>query len=91
MVLSQLNRESEKENRSRISDLVSRDRLSRMRVLLLHRPKRSDDEDEGFGENRLPGDVEYIKLIIAKQRNGPIGDIDLTFVRRYTRCENFRR
>jgi replicative DNA helicase len=94
VVLSQLNRESEKENRDpRISDLRESGSIEQDAdvVLLLHRPKRSDDEDEGLGENRLPGDVEHIKLIIAKQRNGPIGDIDLTFVRRYTRYENFRR
>ena len=94
VVLSQLNRESEKENRDpRISDLRESGSIEQDAdvVLLLHRPKKSDDEEEGLGESRLPGDVEHIKLIIAKQRNGPIGDIDLTFVRRYTRYENFRR
>ena len=59
-------------------------------VLLLHRPKKRDD-DEGVQDGALPGDIEHIKLIIAKQRNGPIGDIDLTFVRRFTRYENFHR
>jgi replicative DNA helicase len=39
----------------------------------------------------LPSAEEHIKLIIAKQRNGPIGEIDLTFIRRYTRYENFHR
>ena len=34
---------------------------------------------------------EHIKLIIAKQRNGPVGEVDLTFVRRYTRYENYHR
>jgi Replicative DNA helicase len=59
-------------------------------VLLLNRPRKRDD-DEAVQEGGLPGEVEQIKLIIAKQRNGPVGDIDLTFVRRYTRYENFSR
>lgn len=93
VVLSQLNRESEKENRDpRISDLRESGSIEQDAdvVLLLHRPKKRDDDD-GVQEGGLPGDVEHIKLIIAKQRNGPIGDIDLTFVRRYTRYENFHR
>jgi len=28
------------------------------------------------------------EVIIGKQRNGPIGKVDLTFVNRYTRFEN---
>jgi replicative DNA helicase len=28
------------------------------------------------------------ELIIAKQRNGPIGEIPLTFIKEYTRFEN---
>ena len=93
VVLSQLNRESEKENRDpRISDLRESGSIEQDAdvVLLLHRPKKNDD-DEGVQDGAMPGDVEHIKLIIAKQRNGPIGDIDLTFVRRYTRYENFHR
>jgi replicative DNA helicase len=93
VVLSQLNRESEKENRDpRISDLRESGSIEQDAdvVLLLHRPKKRDDDD-GVQDGGLPGDVEHIKLIIAKQRNGPIGDIDLTFVRRYTRYENFHR
>jgi replicative DNA helicase len=27
-------------------------------------------------------------LIIAKQRNGPVGDVPLTFLKEYTRFEN---
>jgi len=94
VVLSQLNRESERENRDpRLSDLRESGSIEQDAdvVLMLHRPKKRDDDDEGVQEGGLPGDVEHIKLIIAKQRNGPVGDIDLTFVRRYTRYENFKR
>lgn len=94
VVLSQLNRESEKENRDpRISDLRESGSIEQDAdvVLLLHRPKKRDDDDEGVQEGGMPAAEEHIKLIIAKQRNGPIGEIDLTFVRRYTRYENFHR
>jgi replicative DNA helicase len=93
VVLSQLNRESEKENRDpRLSDLRESGSIEQDAdvVMLLHRPKKRD-EDDGVQDGGMPGDVEHIKLIIAKQRNGPVGDIDLTFVRRYTRYENFHR
>ena len=93
VVLSQLNRESEKENRDpRLSDLRESGSIEQDAdvVLLLHRPKKKDD-DESIEEGGLPGDVEHIKLIIAKQRNGPVGEVDLTFVRRFTRYENFQR
>jgi len=93
VVLSQLNRESEKENRDpRLSDLRESGSIEQDAdvVMLLNRPKKRDD-DETVGEGGLPGDIEHIKLIIAKQRNGPVGDIDLTFIRRYTRYENFKR
>ena len=93
VVLSQLNRESERENRDpRLSDLRESGSIEQDAdvVLLLHRPKKRD-EDEAVQDGGLPGDVEAIKLIIAKQRNGPVGDVDLTFVRRYTRYENYQR
>ena len=56
--------------------------------MMLHRPKKKDEDDF---ENGNFGDVEHIKLILAKQRNGPVGEIDLAFVRRYTRYENFHK
>jgi len=93
VVLSQLNRESEKEKRDpRLSDLRESGSIEQDAdvVFLLNRARRHD-EDESVGEGGLPGDIEHIKLIIAKQRNGPVGEVDLTFVRRYTRYENFHR
>lgn len=93
VVLSQLNRESEKDNRDpRLSDLRESGSIEQDAdvVFLLSRARKRDD-DESVSEGGLPGDIEHIKLIIAKQRNGPVGDVDLTFVRRYTRYENFHR
>ncbi len=57
-------------------------------VMMLHRPKKREDEED---DSANFGDVEHIKLILAKQRNGPVGEIDLAFVRRYTRFENFHQ
>ena len=91
VVLSQLNRESEKNNRDpRLSDLRESGSIEQDAdvVFLLNRSKKGEDE-EIVEEGGLPGDVEHIKLIIAKQRNGPVGDVDLTFIRRHTRYENF--
>lgn len=93
VVLSQLNRESEKEKRDpRLSDLRESGAIEQDAdvVFILHRPKKSNDseDDEGLVEGVPTGDVEQLKLIIAKQRNGPVGDIDLMFNRSYTRFEN---
>ena len=48
------------------------------------KPSREDEED-GAGEEQ---DAMPVKLFIAKQRNGPTGDVDLTFLKRYTRFES---
>ena len=90
IVLSQLNRESEKEKRDpRLSDLRESGSIEQDAdtVFMLSRP-RGDGEGEN-GDTGLPGDVEKINLIIAKQRNGPVGEVPLTFIRQYTRYENF--
>jgi replicative DNA helicase len=95
LVLSQLNRESEKEKRDpRLSDLRESGSIEQDAdvVMMLSRPRRSDDDRDGEpGEVQIPSDIEHIKMIIAKQRNGPTGDIDLNFIRRFTRFENFAR
>ena len=104
IVLSQLNRDMEKEKRDpRISDLRESGAIEQDadNVLLLHRvamageappPGEGDDEEEE-GDGQPPsghlGSVEQIKLIVAKQRNGPVGSIHLSFVRQYTRYENY--
>ena len=47
-------------------------------VLLLHRPEYYDPEDS-------PGKAE---IIVAKQRNGPTGQLELLFRREFMRFEN---
>lgn len=88
IVLSQLNRESEKEKRKpKLSDLRESGSIEQDAdvVMLLHRELNSDERGV------LPGDPGERDLIIAKQRNGPIGSVRLTFIPELTRFENYAR
>jgi replicative DNA helicase len=84
IVLSQLNRSSEKENRTpRLSDLRESGSIEQDAdvVLMLSRPKEADEKFQ-----TATGGAD---LIVAKQRNGPVGDLKLTFLQEITRFENF--
>ncbi len=84
IVLSQLNRAADKEDRRpRLSDLRESGAIEQDAdvVLMLARPK---DADQSFQVATDTAD-----LIVAKQRNGPVGDVKLTFLRNITRFENF--
>ena len=88
IVLSQLNRELEKDKnrKPRLSDLRESGAIEQDADLvgLLYKPGGADaDGDEAESE------AEQINLLIAKQRNGPVGDVRLTFLKGYTRFENF--
>jgi replicative DNA helicase len=90
IVLSQLNRELEREKnrKPRLSDLRESGAIEQDADLvgLLYKPN-SGDEDE----NAAPAAEEEaapINLLIAKQRNGPTGDVNLTFLKSYTRFES---
>lgn len=88
IVLSQLNRDVERDkNRApRLSDLRESGTIEQDAdlVAMLYR-RRGDDDDDDDGE------AAFVQLIIAKQRNGPTGKIDLTFLRNYTRFESAAR
>ncbi len=90
VVLAQLNRNPE----SRTGDSKGRPRLSDLResgsieqdadlVGLLWREDYYAEDDEEKKENE--GKAE---LLIAKQRNGPVGGVPLTFIRQITRFED---
>jgi replicative DNA helicase len=84
IVLSQLNRESEKEKRApRLSDLRESGSIEQDAdvVFMLARPKDAGDEFQVAADRA--------DLIIAKQRNGPVGTVPLTFIREITRFENY--
>jgi replicative DNA helicase len=88
IVLSQLNRELErdKNRKPRLSDLRESGSIEQDAdlVALLYKPS-SGDEEEGVPveEEAVP-----VNLLIAKQRNGPTGDVHLTFLKSYTRFES---
>jgi replicative DNA helicase len=88
IVLSQLNRELEKDKdrKPRLSDLRESGAIEQDAdvVCLLYKPSRGD-EDEGGGDE---ADALPVNLLIAKQRNGPTGDVHLTFLKQYTRFES---
>jgi replicative DNA helicase len=88
LVLSQLNRELErdKSRKPRLSDLRESGAIEQDAdvVGLLYKPSAGDD-DEGAVEE---ADGLPVNLLIAKQRNGPTGDINLTFLKSYTRFES---
>ena len=88
IVLSQLNRELEKDKnrKPRLSDLRESGSIEQDAdlVALLYKPSSGDEEETPVGEDEaIP-----VNLLIAKQRNGPTGDVNLTFFKQYTRFES---
>lgn len=83
IVLSQLNRsvESRQDHRPLLSDLRESGAIEQDAdlVMLMLRPEYYDKEVR-------PGEAD---VIIAKQRNGPVGDLTLRFFAEYARFENF--
>ncbi|HEY1660794.1 MAG TPA: replicative DNA helicase [Verrucomicrobiae bacterium] len=88
LVLSQLNRELEKDKsrKPRLSDLRESGAIEQDADLvgLLYKPSSGDDDDINAEE----ADGVPVNLLIAKQRNGPTGDVNLTFLKSYTRFES---
>jgi replicative DNA helicase len=87
IVLSQLNRELEKDKdrKPRLSDLRESGAIEQDAdvVCLLYKPSREDEDAAGEEADAMP-----VNLLIAKQRNGPTGDVHLTFLKQYTRFES---
>ncbi|MFN7133084.1 MAG: DnaB-like helicase C-terminal domain-containing protein, partial [Myxococcales bacterium] len=91
IALSQLNRKVEerkgKGSRPMLSDLRESGAIEQDAdvVMFLHR-EQSEDEGEGGGP-KPSGPVE-VELVVAKQRNGPTGEVPLLFFGEYTRFES---
>jgi replicative DNA helicase len=84
LVLSQLSRQPERrggDHRPQLSDLRESGSIEQDAdvVMFIVRPAMYDPDTE---------DPRRAELIIAKQRNGPTGEIDLIFQNEYTRFEN---
>ena len=72
---------------AQLSDQVFQKSFRRADVvgLLVRAEYYETDED---AKQEVAGEAE---LIIAKQRNGPIGDVPLVFLKEFTRFENLTR
>lgn len=85
LALSQLNRKIEERRGGKplLSDLRESGAIEQDAdvVMFIHR----DEDGEASGPEQSALEVE---LIVAKQRNGPIGTIDLVFLSEYTRFES---
>ncbi len=82
VALAQVNRSSEdrQDHRPRLADLRESGSIEQDAdtVILLHRPDRYE-----------PGQHEgIIEVIVGKQRNGPTGEVTLTYIKQYMRFEN---
>jgi replicative DNA helicase len=86
VVLSQLSRapESRADHRPQLSDLRESGALEQDAdvVIMIFREEayKPTDENQGIAE-----------LIVAKQRNGPIGTVKLAFIKEHTRFENLEQ
>jgi len=82
IALAQVNRGSEdrQDHRPRLSDLRESGSIEQDAdtCLLLHRPGKFDG-----------GEDNIIEVIIAKQRNGPTGEVTLAYLKQYMRYENY--
>jgi len=83
VALAQVNRASEdrQDHRPRLADLRESGSIEADAdtVLMLHRPGKY----EGGQEDNI------IEVLVAKQRNGPTGEITLTYLKQFMRFENF--
>ena len=91
IVAAQLNREMDRDKRHKpkMSDLRESGAIEQDADLigLLYKPKGGDkdDEDEGATANEI---IIPVNLLVAKQRNGPTGEVKLTFLKNITRFES---
>src|SRR4051794_30632502 len=83
IALAQVNRSSEdrQDHRPRLADLRESGSIEQDAdtCLMLHRPGRFDG---GLEDN-------IIEVIVAKQRNGPTGEVTLAYLKQYMRYENY--
>jgi len=88
LCLAQLNRQTEvaKDNRPRLSHLRESGAIEQDAdvVMFVHREEYYHTKEEA----QARGLCGLAEVIVAKQRNGPIGDVKLTWREEYTRFEN---
>jgi replicative DNA helicase len=91
IVISQLNRELDKDKwrRPRLSDLRESGSIEQDAdvVGMLYVPESKNKDPE----NTDHSDIIDVNMLIAKQRNGSVGDVYFTFFKEYTRYESANR
>ena len=98
LALSQLSRLIEqrkgKNQRPLLSDLRESGAIEQDAdvVMFIHRERASDKRDESYAEkSKARINATKAELIIGKQRNGPIGTIDLVFFEETATFHNLAR
>ncbi|MEW6654637.1 MAG: DnaB-like helicase C-terminal domain-containing protein, partial [Bacteroidota bacterium] len=93
--LSQLNRavESRTDKRPQLSDLRESGSIEQDAdvVIFLNRPEVYGITQFTGGDMNGETTEGIAEVIIGKQRNGPIGDVRLRFIKDYARFENLER
>jgi replicative DNA helicase len=90
IALSQLSRAPDQrtgDHRPQLSDLRESGAIEQDAdlVMFIYRPEVYEKDEAKIAEKELEGKAE---IIVAKQRNGPIGIVPLYFVKEFTRFEN---
>jgi len=90
VALSQLNRavEARGDKRPVLADLRESGAIEQDAdvVLFVHRPEAYGIQEEGGKATE-----GLAEIMIGKQRNGPIGNVELSFIKQYARFENLTR
>jgi len=86
VVLCQLNRDAQNElpTLANLRDSGSIEQDADL-VLFLNRPQPKKSKNEKDDEKKAPTDIIPTDLIVAKQRNGPIGTVNLQLVTKYAK------
>ena len=95
IALSQLNRqvESRSDKKPQLSDLRESGSIEQDAdvVLFLYRPEIYGINQYSYGDMNGESTEGIAEIIIGKQRNGPIGEVKLRFIKDYARFENLDR
>jgi len=91
IALSQLSRaiEQRADKRPQLSDLRESGAIEQDADLVIFLHKQKGDEDMEFRGIQAPLEDNTVDVIIGKHRNGPIGELKLTFIKEYVKFENY--